>query len=73
MKQFLIISIVLVISYIQIAYSVENSSESFSISSASIERDLDKLRGDRVDSESNADSSENNAVKQKRGRRNNFS
>ena len=70
MKQFLIISIALIISYVQIVYAVENGSDSFDISSASIERDLDRLREDRVASDSGADISENNALKQKRGRRN---
>jgi hypothetical protein len=66
MKQFMIISIVSVILYAQTAYSVEISSESFRISSESKEPDLDKLREERVVSESTDDTSENNQIKEKR-------
>ena len=67
MKIFWIISIVLIISCVQIVYAVENGSESSSISSASIEdSDLNKLREDRVTSDSSADISEINPLKQKR-------
>ena len=55
-----------VILYAQTAYSVEISSESFRISSESKEPDLDKLREERVVSESTDDTSENNQIKEKR-------
>ena len=77
MKQVVILSVFLIVAFIQLINAEQAGSESedlSSISSAELIRDLERLRNEKIQSEleSNVDQiSENEALKQKRGRRNN--
>lgn len=79
MKQILILSLVVIVSIVQFINATEHNgfeSEEISvISSAELEKDLENLRNERVQSEldSSDDFNDNEAIKQKRGRRNYFS